>query len=523
MINECEIVLAACADPDGNVTVYHYANSATNKKLDYIDHPMSGRTEFHYTAGMLDYEYRFGNHTVEDWTYDPATLRVSGVLAWSEPLGAALHAETYTYNENWMRTRVDYQVYGQPNHHRLYQYDDLLRLTEQHKRWNSNNATAWRYAYEYDPAGNREQMVRFDGTTTATTFYQHNDANQLTTETVGSNVLRSWYDDNGNLSALEDSRLNTDTFTHDQESRLARFQDGVSGQAVSYVYAPMGRRVLRTDPQGNKEMYFYDGLNILMVREKPSGASAWRTKRVFTLKQAQLGAPIAQSEYAYAGGSSQGTATTTWYHYDMLGNVVAQTGMNGEAVALFEQEAYGNVLSGNPAGLHVTGKEFDPTASLYYFGARWYDPRTGRWIEKEPTGADGPNLYWPFCQNPINAFDANGRETIKQWSPNAQALNDLCEEYARKGICPEDGKALRQLCDEVGWNYSPKITQPYETHPDRKSPVSREPHINVRSGRNFHIPIHLYIRPVLVPPIPIKMLVPGYLDNCARGWHPPEA
>ena len=146
--------------------------------------------------------------------------------------------------------------------------------------------------------------------------------------------------------------------------------------------------------------------------EKPSGASAWRTKRVFTLKQAQLGAPIAQSEYAYAGGGSQGTATTTWYHYDVLGNVVAQTGMNGEAVALFEQEAYGNVLSGNPAGLHVTGKEFDPMAGLYYFGARWYDPRTGRWIEKEPTGADGPNLYWYGRSNPAAHIDPDGRSAI---------------------------------------------------------------------------------------------------------------
>ena len=37
------------------------------------------------------------------------------------------HQETYTYNANSMRTRVDYQVLGQPNYHRLYKYDPSLR------------------------------------------------------------------------------------------------------------------------------------------------------------------------------------------------------------------------------------------------------------------------------------------------------------------------------------------------------------------------------------------------------------
>ena len=52
------------------------------------------------------------------------------------------HGETYNYNANSMRTRVDYQVAGQPNYHRLYNYDPVLRLTEQHKRWDLNNASA---------------------------------------------------------------------------------------------------------------------------------------------------------------------------------------------------------------------------------------------------------------------------------------------------------------------------------------------------------------------------------------------
>jgi len=37
----------------------------------------------------------------------------------------------------------------------------------------------YRYAYSFDPAGNRTQMVHFDGSTTVTTWYSYNAGNQL--------------------------------------------------------------------------------------------------------------------------------------------------------------------------------------------------------------------------------------------------------------------------------------------------------------------------------------------------------
>ena len=50
------------------------------------------------------------------------------------------------------------------------------------------------------------------------------------------------------------------------------------------------------------------------------------------------------------------------------------------------------------------GYEWVPETGLYHVGARAYDPRTARWLQRDPTDADSgdPNLY-RFCGNdPIN-------------------------------------------------------------------------------------------------------------------------
>jgi hypothetical protein len=70
----------------------------------------------------------------------------------------------------FIRTRVDYDSEDGEftPYHKLYAYDRVLRLTEEHKRRAGDGVSLYRYAYTYDPAGNRTQMVRFDGTTTVT-------------------------------------------------------------------------------------------------------------------------------------------------------------------------------------------------------------------------------------------------------------------------------------------------------------------------------------------------------------------
>ena len=78
----------------------------------------------------------------------------------------------------------------------------------------------------------------------------------------------------------------------------------------------------------------------------------------------------------------------------------------------YTYDAYGNVLS--QSGSHdnpyqFSTKEYNAGSGLAYFGARYYDPSTGRFITPDPLGfIDGPNVYLYCNNNPVNFADPWG-------------------------------------------------------------------------------------------------------------------
>jgi RHS repeat-associated protein len=56
-------------------------------------------------------------------------------------------------------------------------------------------------------------------------------------------------------------------------------------------------------------------------------------------------------------------------------------------------------------------KELDEETGLYYYGARYYDPRTSVWISVDPLAEITPNLSsYVYCKNnPVNFIDPDGR------------------------------------------------------------------------------------------------------------------
>ncbi len=129
---------------------------------------------------------------------------------------------------------------------------------------------------------------------------------------------------------------------------------------------------------------------------------------------------------------STGDVTATHYPaFDHNGNVRAWVDADtGETVASFEYTPFGRVLTaesapgassvtpGDPTAisplLHAT-KYYDVETGLYYYGHRYYDPRRGRWLNRDPLGEQGGVNLYAFCMNdPINAFDPLGLEFTKE-------------------------------------------------------------------------------------------------------------
>src|SRR5262249_52992911 len=93
---------------------------------------------------------------------------------------------------------------------------------------------------------------------------------------------------------------------------------------------------------------------------------------------------------------------------------------NGSIVQQLEYDEFGNILSefvdSNflrlPFGF--AGGVYDPATGLLRFGARDYDPATGRWTAKDPVtfAGDDAILYAYVGSDPVNGIDPFGFENL---------------------------------------------------------------------------------------------------------------
>lgn len=64
-------------------------------------------------------------------------------------------------------------------------------------------------------------------------------------------------------------------------------------------------------------------------------------------------------------------------------------------------------------------KEFDEETGLYYYGARYYDPRLSLWISVDPLQEEKPwFMPYHYCSvNPINRIDEDGNsdDVVQFW------------------------------------------------------------------------------------------------------------
>jgi RHS repeat-associated protein len=84
-----------------------------------------------------------------------------------------------------------------------------------------------------------------------------------------------------------------------------------------------------------------------------------------------------------------------YYHSDHLGSAQLITNYAGEEYERLEYTPYGDLWIEKSAEASVldltyrfTGKERDEETGNYYYGARYLDPRTGRWLSTDPAMGD---------------------------------------------------------------------------------------------------------------------------------------
>jgi RHS repeat-associated protein len=98
---------------------------------------------------------------------------------------------------------------------------------------------------------------------------------------------------------------------------------------------------------------------------------------------------------------------------DLLGSVrVVYDLATGNPVQQIDYDVWGNIINdSNPdfQPFAFAGGLYDQQTKLTRFGARDYDPETGRWTAKDPIDFEGGiNLYGYAANNPVNLIDIYG-------------------------------------------------------------------------------------------------------------------
>lgn len=166
----------------------------------------------------------------------------------------------------------------------------------------------------------------------------------------------------------------------------ANFSGGSCVNSVIFTYDGAGKRIQSVE-DGIVTKYLYDGMSVVVERDATDTTIATYNRGI-----------------SYGGGiggiisKTDAFGQNSYYHYDGIGTVAGLTDSAGNLNHSYTYDAFGNQLSSEGAtenNCQFQTKEVSGKSGLVYFGARYYDPRTGRWISKDPLtwGPDDPRMF----------------------------------------------------------------------------------------------------------------------------------
>ena len=106
-----------------------------------------------------------------------------------------------------------------------------------------------------------------------------------------------------------------------------------------------------------------------------------------------------------------------WYHPDYIGNVEFVTDRTGQPYQHFYYAAFGDPMVSQHVGtgsfnsaFRFNAKEYDEETGNYYYGARYYEPKSSIWmgVDKLTTGRPDLTPYNFVAGNPIRLIDPDG-------------------------------------------------------------------------------------------------------------------
>ncbi|MEV8627431.1 RHS repeat-associated core domain-containing protein [Streptomyces sp. NPDC051079] len=375
-----------------------------------------------------------GNFAQQTLQYDEQTHRLASSFTVAASGTKVADRTTYAYQPSGNVTRITSEPGDGTTDTQCFRYDWAQRLTG---AWTATDActatpvsgaagtvarTASSYwqTWTYNGTGNRETQTdhALDGDATQNTVstYAEPAAGKGPAHAVSSvsrvapggpeNTLDTsyTYDASGNVATRTD-RGGTDTFTFDNQGKLAELARTATGTSTAYVYDAAGNLLIRRDAD---KTVLFTGDQELTLKKDTTKVEGTRYIGLGGQTVAVHTADAAGERVAYLVSDRQGTG-------QLQIDAVSQTVTRRQYKPFGEKRTAAATWQGSRG--YVGGQE-DEATGLVNLGARQYDPAAGRFLSPDPL---------------LDAADP------EQWNAYSYANNSPVTLSDPDGLCPKDG------------------------------------------------------------------------------------
>jgi RHS repeat-associated protein len=277
-----------------------------------------------------------------------------------------------------------------------YEYDGRDRLTKAERYDTDGTTLLHRYSYTYDTGDNILTKLVYDGTNTVTTSYAVNNANEMTSMSVGGT---------------------TTTFAYDALGRTTSKTDGT--YSATYTYGPPGMlSTVTTDFPDEDNATYVTGGDTFRRSRTVNGTETWYNMEGFSvINEENSNGTLSRTYFGHTAAHVDGTSPSTgdyeYYFHDHLGSTRRLYTQAKTESAAYEYTPYGGEYSyagtSTTTARLFTGHALDSSTGQYFTALRNYSPYLARWTTRDPFGmVDGPNVYQYAVGNPTSMIDRFG-------------------------------------------------------------------------------------------------------------------